>query len=95
MMPVFMQSLYRLELEIVLLGTLWTEFYRYTLMRFWHGILAVPLAFFIPLQQRGALLRDLGPGILCEFLLDEEKKLYRAGKKGRRSRAEYLVPRSR
>ena len=44
----------------------------------------------------GPLLRDLGPGILLwEFLLYEEKKLYRAGRKGRRSRADHLVPRSR
>ena len=45
---------------------------------------------------RFGLLRDLGPGILLwEFLLFMEKKLYRAGRKGRRSRADHLVPRSR
>ena len=46
-------------------------------------------------KTRG-VLRDLGPGILLwEFILYEEKKLYRAGRKGRRSRADHLVPRSR
>ena len=47
------------------------------------------------IQSRN-LLGDLRPGILLwEFLLFTEKKLYRAGRKGRRSRADHLVPRSR
>eukprot|EP00963_Diacronema_lutheri_P011435 scaffold1401_cov330-Pavlova_lutheri.AAC.23 len=39
------------------------------------------------------ILRDLGPGIpLWEFLLYWEKKLYHAGRQGRRSRTDRLVP---
>ena len=44
----------------------------------------------------GEVLRDLGPGtLLWEFLLYKEKKLCFVGRKGRRSRADHLVPRSR
>eukprot|EP00963_Diacronema_lutheri_P009011 scaffold798_cov367-Pavlova_lutheri.AAC.12 len=47
-------------------------------------------------ERKGRILRDLGPGIpLWEFLLYWEKKLYRAGRQGRRSRTDRLVPGSR